>query len=268
MIVRYAEIGLKGNNRKQFEQQLVRNIKAALQAHQISFVRVESRYSRILVQTDDDCACLKEVFGISSFSPALSAGTTVEEAFALVQERVKTKTFRVSCQRVDKTFSLTSMDFCRLLGAKIVEATGTRVSLKEPETDLAFEILQGKVYFCHATFHGAGGLPVGSAGHVFAIVEQEKDLYAAWLMLKRGCTLTLCCPESLSTAWLEHYCHGHALKKIVNLSEIPASILLAVVPDTSTSFKDYSLPCPLVRPLIGMSDDAITAHLESAMRTV
>jgi adenylyl- and sulfurtransferase ThiI len=59
--------------------------------------------------------------------------------------------------------------------------------MKDFDFELGAETIQGKIYIFTERIPGQGGLPVGVEGRVVAIVEQESDLLAAILMMKRGC---------------------------------------------------------------------------------
>ena len=65
IILRYGEIFLKGKNRKQFEQQLVRNIKSQT-GQKVHCIR-----SRLILDYFNEHYLLKRVFGLVSYSPAL-----------------------------------------------------------------------------------------------------------------------------------------------------------------------------------------------------
>ncbi|MFH1314894.1 MAG: THUMP domain-containing protein, partial [Candidatus Uhrbacteria bacterium] len=127
ILVHYGEIGLKGKNRTFFEQQLVRNIKVALEGcDQVKGVR--RLYGRILIELDDQkiknqenkkiIQELNRVFGITSFSPVM----TVKNDFDLIQETALElvrssesdwQTFKVITKRSHKLFPATSMEVSR-----------------------------------------------------------------------------------------------------------------------------------------------------------
>ncbi|MBW3006004.1 tRNA 4-thiouridine(8) synthase ThiI, partial [Candidatus Woesearchaeota archaeon] len=79
IIIRFAEIGLKGKNRIFFEKALMRNIQACLDKNNINYKNITRLMGRILVVADDPCDCLACVFGIASFSYAVNAGFNMEQ---------------------------------------------------------------------------------------------------------------------------------------------------------------------------------------------
>ncbi|HHI04210.1 MAG TPA: tRNA 4-thiouridine(8) synthase ThiI, partial [Candidatus Woesearchaeota archaeon] len=71
VVIRYSEIGLKGNNRIIFEKKLINNIKDCLKKNKIKYDKIQRLRGRIIIFAEQKLDCLKYVFGISSFSPAL-----------------------------------------------------------------------------------------------------------------------------------------------------------------------------------------------------
>ena len=193
VLVRYSEIGLKGGNRNIFEKKLIDNMRSCLTRNKVKFCAIKNLFGRIFVETEERCECLRCIFGISSFSPAIDAGQTMDSAKKasekLIQKLKKKMTFRVSCQRLDKSFPFDSQEFERELGAFVVDKKGNRARMKGFDFELAAELIQGRIYLFTERIAGQGGLPVGVEGKVIAIIEKENDLLAALLMLKRGCAV-------------------------------------------------------------------------------
>jgi len=79
-LIKYAEIGLKGNNRYLFENALCDRIKDALKP--LGTFRVFKEQGRVFVECPDDydyeetVEALKRVFGISSFCPVVTVSDT------------------------------------------------------------------------------------------------------------------------------------------------------------------------------------------------
>lgn len=82
VICHYAEVGLKGKNRKFFEEKLIANIKQALPEG--SFKNVKRISGRILVALDGSYneeeieKALKTVFGLAYFAFAKTAEQNIE----------------------------------------------------------------------------------------------------------------------------------------------------------------------------------------------
>lgn len=196
-IVHYGELGLKGRNRKYFEQRLVLNIKAALD--DIGANKVKRFHSHILVElpaglpSADIEKRLGGLFGIAYFAPVVLVHQDLEAisdvALALADGVINPHTtFRVTTARGDKAFPHKSIEVNRLVGARIVEQTGAKVKLRDPDIVVRIQIYRASAYVFIRRFPGAGGLPVGSSGRVLALFSGGIDSpVAAHLLMKRGC---------------------------------------------------------------------------------
>lgn len=269
ILVRYAEIGIKGKNREHFERVLMDNIASCLNAHAIPFKKVRRLFGRIIVETDNPCTQLKTVFGIASFSQAVPAGKTVEEAFAATREQVQQltdrHTFRVSCQRLDKTFAITSQQLCIQLGEKLLAATKAKVKMQQPSVDVAIEIIDGMIYALASRIEGPGGMPAGSQGKAIVLIENDASVLAALLVLKRGCSIIPAVLKETDLALLKSFAYATwhepiAIKSVAELDALaekhraPAVILN----DTLTSIREISLKALVLRPLSAHSAEDIT----------
>lgn len=75
-IIRYAEIGLKGKNRKNFEDALKRNIE------RVTGMKVKKQWGRFLIPVDEGIDLddkLKKIFGIQNFSKGFLVSHDFEE---------------------------------------------------------------------------------------------------------------------------------------------------------------------------------------------
>jgi len=197
VLIRYGEIGLKGQNRTYFFRKLRRNVRQCLKANNIEG-EVRQEGQRIYVETDQVEAAtdaVRRVFGIVSLSPVeivpadLSAIT--QEAVGVAHRaRLKPpRTFRVRARRSDKSFPFISPEIERHVGEAVVEATGARPDLsKEADVEIGIEVQPGRALVYGEVIPGPGGLPLGSQGRVVALLSSGIDSpVAAWLMMKRGC---------------------------------------------------------------------------------
>jgi thiamine biosynthesis protein ThiI len=74
------------------------------------------------------------------------------------------------------------------VGERVLDANPSlKVNLTKPDHEVFIEIRHGLSYIYTDVIEGPGGMPVGSAGRVAAIVQDRDDALAAWLMMKRGC---------------------------------------------------------------------------------
>lgn len=201
IVIRYSEVGLKGNNRQWFENLLMRNIKAHLDA----FVscRVTRIHGRIIVEVDDNphqaATILRHIPGIANFSLTADADHSMEQmreqALILIREFLEKQrrsgaSFKVSARRSDKGFPMNSMQLASELGGMILEEIpGLTVNLGAPEIELGVEVWpkNRSVLYLEKTA-GQGGLPTGSSGTVISLISGGIDSpVASWFMMKRGC---------------------------------------------------------------------------------
>lgn len=268
VFVRYAEIGIKGKNRDKFEIVLVRNIENCLKEHNISFTKIRTLYGRILVETEDECKCLTHVFGIASFSPATAVGNSVEDAFSAAKSLVsglsKNDSFRVSCQRMDKTFPLKSQEVCAKLGEMLMGATNAKVRMENATVDVSLEIINGRIYLLSGRTEGAGGMPVGSQGKVIALIEDDASVIAALLVMKRGCTIVPAVLKESDISLLHEFSCGKELKPehVSSISQLDAIVAkhnaqAVVVNDTFEKIRDTGLKSLILRPLSGFNREEI-----------
>ncbi|MHB9033246.1 MAG: tRNA uracil 4-sulfurtransferase ThiI [Anaerolineae bacterium] len=197
ILLRYGEIGLKGNNRFIFQRQLRHNIRATLKANQI-VGEVVSRGQRVYVYTDaveQALEPLSKVFGLVSLSPATEVAReqlAINEA--CIREARKAGvdpqvTYRVRARRSDKSYPLTSPEISREAGEAVHAATGGLVDLSDSaQVTIGVEISKDSAIIFGQTLPGPGGLPVGVQGKVVALLSGGIDSpVAIWMMLKRGC---------------------------------------------------------------------------------
>ncbi len=217
VVIHYGEIGIKKGNRAFFEKALARNIRRKLPE-----LKLKRSYGRFLMELPEDYSAskiktaLSKVFGIANFSFAARAELNLDDIMSkalVVARESPAQTFRVTTNRVNKTFPLTSMQVNEVVGAVVADLR-KKVELKNPELDIKIEITNKAAYVYSETSQGLGGLPVGSSGKVVALISGGIDSpVAAWLAMKRGCKCVLV-----------HF-HNYTLysesvkKKIVQLAE-------------------------------------------------
>jgi tRNA uracil 4-sulfurtransferase len=227
IIVRYAEIYLKGLNRPYFEKALVRNMEKALSGIEgFSIRRSESLvYIEGIKESGIPRAleALKFVFGIHSFSSAVRIGQSIEEAgevlSGMVAEEMKRfpegAAFRVEAKRADKSFPVKSNEIAAKAGGIILESVkGLRVDLIKPDITAYLEMRESA--YCYTkVIGGPGGMPVGCGGRAMLLLSGGIDSPVAGLMTsKRGVALSAVHFESFP------YTSEKALGKVVDLARI------------------------------------------------
>ena len=197
VLIRYHEIALKKGNRPYFTELLKRNLLAAVR--DLGVKEIRSLPARLLVtfksEIDTQIAIqrIRTVFGVANFSPVERTARDIEVLRTRILKSlngIHFASFRVDTQRGDKTFSLTSPEINRQLGAAVKEKSGARVDLSHPEFTVTVEILPQDAFFGFDKIPGAGGLPVGASGRVVSLISGGIDSpIATYRMMQRGCRL-------------------------------------------------------------------------------
>jgi len=196
VIVHYHEISLKRGNRPLFLRRLQENIARAV--GDLGPVRVHQLPGRIVLDLADHPAPeavrarLDRVCGVANTALAVRTGSSLEALRAAVDhviEGVAFPSFRITARRAFKTFPLTSTDLNRELGAHVQrQRPEARVDLHHAALEIHVEVLPHEAFVYPDRCPGPGGLPVGSAGTVAALISGGIDSpVAAWRMMKRGC---------------------------------------------------------------------------------
>jgi thiamine biosynthesis protein ThiI len=204
IICHYSEIGLKGKNRRFFEEKLVENIKKALKERDY-FSDVKRISGRILIQLtkkgikkeDEISKALKNVFGIANFAFVESCESEIEEikkkAFEILEGK-RFKSFKILTQRSDKRFLLSSKEVNERVGEYILKKSKIqkpkskiKVDLERPDITIFIEIVEGKAFLYLEKISGPGGLPVTTGGKAVALISGGIDSpVAAYFVMKRG----------------------------------------------------------------------------------
>jgi len=195
IIARYGEVALKSQKvRRRFEKRLMKNIKSSIDCD----VRIiQGRIFIFPKDFDDAIAKLDKIFGIVSYSPAVSTEGTfegVEKELSdyvddliednLIDENTK---FAISCRRVG-THEFTSQEMAAFAGAVVVRKLSCPVDLTNPELTIYVEVRDNDAYIYHEKIPGPGGLPLGTQGKVISLLSSGIDSpVATYLMMKRGC---------------------------------------------------------------------------------
>jgi len=198
VLVRYGEIALKSDQtRKWWNKTLLDNMKDCLGKNNIDYSSISVVLGRLIVYTEDTrkaSIALKNVFGITSLSPAIKLESDFEKIKekSLELSKDKGKKFRVSARRITKEFSMNSNEVNEVLGAYLKEKLNLEVSLLNYDFEMGIEFLEGYAYLFTERIEAYGGLPLGVQGDVLCLVSSGIDSpVAAWLLMKRGCRVDL-----------------------------------------------------------------------------
>jgi len=200
-LIRYGEIGLKSKPvRRRFEKALRDNVVARF-IELGKECRIKSDWGRIYIWSDDVATTeriLKRTFGVVSFSVAEECPAEKEDIGKLAVEVArplfkKGMSFRIKARRMGE-HKFTSMELGKDIGSVVWMANehlDPSVDLKNPDLTIFIEVRQNRAFVFSRVVKGPGGMPVGTQGRVLALIDEEKDVAAAWLMMKRGCRVFL-----------------------------------------------------------------------------
>ncbi|MGE5454703.1 MAG: tRNA uracil 4-sulfurtransferase ThiI [Methylocystaceae bacterium] len=198
ILIRYGEIGLKGGNRKFFENILMNNLRQALSS--LPEVQVFTSSGRILVRAVGQLAeatrCINQVFGVVSTSPVMVVKPEWSAIEAAADQLIDASgiihTFKVEARRADKSFPLNSPEINRTLGEYLLQShPGLKVDVHSPDLKLEVEVRYREVLLYGSICPGPGGLPVSSSGRGLLLLSGGLDSpVAGWMAMKRGIKLS------------------------------------------------------------------------------
>ena len=278
ILVRYAEMGLKSSTvRKRFEKVLVDNLMSALAAEKIEGL-VESERGRIYVKTDrieEAIRPVSRVFGVASLSRAIETTSNIDEIRSIVvsysRKRLKKRDSFAMRVRRTGTHPFTSADVARDVGAAVVSANvdlEVTVDLDSPDLELFVEVRNNRAFVFSEYVPGPGGLPMGSQGKMLAIVDKERDVVAAWLMMKRGCKVVIVSSADRLIDILAKWDPSLRVTPPAPLEQLTISHRALAVAfgygvEDIEEIKKISLRVPAFFPLVGMNEEEIEKRFEA-----
>jgi tRNA uracil 4-sulfurtransferase len=201
ILVRYGELALKSPPvRREFEGALRRNILDQFVREGLPG-RLRSDHGHLYVEVDDGARAvrvLRRVFGVTSVSVVDELPTDREIIRANLLERADARlpshaSFAVRARRTGQ-HPFTSQELARDLGGDVLERFADRslkVDLDRPDVELFVEVRGPRTYLYFDRASGPGGLPLGVAGKLVALVDGPRGALGAYLMMKRGCRVGL-----------------------------------------------------------------------------
>jgi thiamine biosynthesis protein ThiI len=146
ILIRYAEVGTKGNNRRGFINRLAQNARRALGDELLGLDIYSGRlwlYPKEVFSAEA-LARLERVPGISSFSPARRCDATLEAMQKTALELAQPLTyasFRVRSRRVFKELPLGSAEVDRAIGAFMLQHKPAKVQMKGADVEIGVDML-------------------------------------------------------------------------------------------------------------------------------
>lgn len=194
LLVKYApEIFLKGLNKGKFERKLIDNIKSVLKDLKYDFVNDTGRWFLEFEDIEEGLKRVKRVFGVSEVCIVTEVEADMEEIKKQALKEaadIKGDTFKVQTNRANKSFSGTSMDISREVGAYILmNSEELKVDVNNPKGVINIEIRE-KAYVYSKRVKAAGGMPYGTNGSTMLMLSGGIDSpVAGYMMARRGVQL-------------------------------------------------------------------------------
>lgn len=194
IIIRYAEIFLKGKNRGFFEGKFESNLQKSIKGIPHRFVKQSGRYlieDFAEEETEELVERLKKVFGAHTISVAYETNSDLASIFEAAKLLLRESgTFKVETHRGDKRYPMTSVEISRELGGMILDYTKGKLSVDvhEPSFTVRVDIRDGGRALVFGDYiEGANGMPVGTAGKGLLLLSGGIDSpVAGHMMAKRG----------------------------------------------------------------------------------
>lgn len=262
IIIRCGEMFLKSGHAAYFVGKLVHNLKLMAGVSLIIKAR-----GRLILPFFLHHQVLQRAFGISSYSLAIRSekdmGAIQQTVSAFLNER-PISTFKIETARSDKTFPLDSRAVNIVIGQYIEKTTAWQCDFHAPAVLVKVEINRKGAYVFTEVIPGAGGLPVGTAGKVHLVVENDADVLAGILMMKRGCSIIPLCigdkkdvallqafsPQKIKSVFFENRLELH---HYIQEYQIP----LLVTGENFQMRKEHPPEIVVLRPLIGYTKEEI-----------
>lgn len=218
IIIRYAELYLKGKNRGFFENILTNNIRKSLEGFECKFRFNRSRYEIYdYVEEAGILEKLRKIFGIHSVSVAIKCDAEISSLCEAVKNFEINGTFKISTNRADKTYPLTSPEVSAEVGGAVLKNNpNSKVDVHDPNTIINIDIREdGYAYLFKDKILCSGGMPVGSAGKGLLLLSGGLDSpVAGYMMAKRGLSLDAIHFHSYP------YTSEKAKQKVIDLAKI------------------------------------------------
>ena len=202
ILIKLGEIVLKGLNKKNFEDKLIKNIREKIATVGEFEIKIMQSTIYLIPKKKDDVDFvllgkkISKIFGIGRYTRAAWCSKNLDSIKETAAEYLKkelstAKTFKVESKRSDKKFKLKSPEISAAIGECILEKfSNLSVDVNRPEITITIEIRDFGAYVHVDSLPGAGGIPVGTGGRAAVLISGGIDSpVAAWMMAKRGVEL-------------------------------------------------------------------------------
>lgn len=192
ILIRFCEIHLKGKNKSYFLRLLYDNVRHAVKGIDC---KVEKIQNRLLIRgynpkdEDELVTEIKKVFGVYSLSLAVEIPTNYETIKDYVSKLEVVGSFKIDCNRADKSFVIKSNDMnCDMGDVVLSNNKEAYVDVKKPNIVVRIDIREnGKTYIFDNNIYAYGGMPLGEHRDGLVLLSGGIDSpVSAFQMAKRG----------------------------------------------------------------------------------
>ena len=223
IIIRYAEIHLKGKNRGYFERVFSINLEKSLKGLRHELHRLSGRY---LVEKFDEALAeevlfrVSRVFGVHSYSLGYLTESDLDSMYVAAKLVAPASgTFKVDTHRGNKKYPMTSMEINAHIGGRLLaDNPALKVDVHTPMQSVYIDVREGNSALVFGAFEkGPGGMPVGTSGKGLLLISGGIDSpVAGYMMAKRGMDVELLHFHSYP------YTNEGVKEKVVDLSKVLA----------------------------------------------
>lgn len=221
ILIRYADLSLKGKNKKRFVDLANQRIKEKITHPKITYTH---RHDRLYLNLNGVAAeaiidTLKTVPGLLSFSVITAVDKDIKSIQQAALKRVEAiapnKTIKVDTKRADKTYPQTSLEVTKAVADYIFKhQDNLKADMYQPDDVLNIEIRKDRAFVYIGKIKGLEGFPVGSMGKGIALLSGGIDSpVAAYLAIKKGVDVELMHFESSPLTSIE------AAQKAIDLAK-------------------------------------------------
>jgi thiamine biosynthesis protein ThiI len=163
-LIHYGELSTKGDNKRAFIRQLLKNIKDALNDEKLGY---RSNRDHIVVALNGEApepilTKLQEIAGIQRISLVYRGSRNLaeleEQALELLSKEPG-KTFKCESKRADKTYPLDSYHLSCAVADYLLDHTALKVDIHHPDITLAIDVRKDAIYLSSHDYPGAGAIP-------------------------------------------------------------------------------------------------------------
>ncbi len=200
ILLKLGELILKGLNRRNFEDRLLRNVRRRLAP--FGTFQVYAKQSTVYIEPKEMCDfegaydAMKTVFGVVGVTRAKGCPKEISSIIETATEYLAdvlngAKTFKAESKRADKTFPFTSIQISQQVGGALHDAfPHLSVDVHHPEVTVYIEIRETAAYVHTDPEPGAGGLPLGISGRAVTLLSGGIDSpVSSYMIAKRGIEL-------------------------------------------------------------------------------